>query len=368
MKIVALMSDPYGGSGGIAQFNRDLLDALSNAPGIQRILSLPRHRSEPVNLYPKGLTELRVNDNPIMYTLQALTATFRVKPSLIVCGHLYLLPAAVFIKALFGIPIWLVIYGVEAWNPRKFRHQGFVANIDFVTSISRHTRSKFLSWAVTDPGRVKVLPCTFDPQRFRMREKPAYLLDRYGLRNTRILFTLGRIVKSEREKGHDRVIDVLPGIVKSAPDVIYLIGGDGDDRERLQEKCEHLGLSNNIRFTGQIPFNELVDHYNLADAFVMPSTQEGFGIVFLEAQSCGLPILYGMKDGSRDAITGDDAIPIDPNDAAALSQGLKNVLELGKNVSVASGRFGMQNFQTHVERIVRQIQFDQVLSHTDQSS
>ena len=65
---------------------------------------------------------------------------------------------------------------------------------------------------------------------------------------------------------------------------------------------EEKNLTNNFILTGYIEDKELTDHYLLADVFVMPSTQEGFGIVFLEALVCGLPVIAGNKDGSVDAL------------------------------------------------------------------
>jgi phosphatidyl-myo-inositol dimannoside synthase len=88
------------------------------------------------------------------------------------------------------------------------------------------------------------------------------------------------------------------------PELKYMIVGDGLDRARLEAKAEMLGLSNHVIFTGRIPESEKVDHYNLADAYVMPSYGEGFGIVFLEAAACGVPVIGSIADASREALLG----------------------------------------------------------------
>jgi glycosyltransferase involved in cell wall biosynthesis len=81
-----------------------------------------------------------------------------------------------------------------------------------------------------------------------------------------------------------------------------MIVGDGDDRGRLEEKVKSLGLSQQVIFAGKILEHEKASHYCLADAYVMPSHGEGFGIVFLEALACGVPVIGSKVDGSREAL------------------------------------------------------------------
>jgi glycosyltransferase involved in cell wall biosynthesis len=106
----------------------------------------------------------------------------------------------------------------------------------------------------------------------------------------------------ERYKGFDEMIDVMPHLMQRFPELKYLIVGDGSDRGRLEATAKARGLSNCVIFTGRIPESEKVAHYNLADAFVMPSYGEGFGIALIEAAACGIPIVGSSADGSRDAL------------------------------------------------------------------
>ena len=101
--------------------------------------------------------------------------------------------------------------------------------------------------------------------------------------------TVSRLASSERYKGHDRVIRVLPRILLDHPDTIYLVVGDGDDRPRLEALTLECGVQDKVMFTGPVVADELPDYYRLADVMVMPSTGEGFGIVFLEAMASGIP-------------------------------------------------------------------------------
>jgi glycosyltransferase involved in cell wall biosynthesis len=80
-----------------------------------------------------------------------------------------------------------------------------------------------------------------------------------------------------------------------------LVIGRGDDQPRLAKLAEDLGVGDRVIFAGFVPTEQLVEHYRLADAYVMPS-QEGFGIVYLEAMACGVPVLSGDADGSADPL------------------------------------------------------------------
>jgi glycosyltransferase involved in cell wall biosynthesis len=89
--------------------------------------------------------------------------------------------------------------------------------------------------------------------------------------------------------------------VRAFPSVKYLVIGRGDDRPRLEQLAQDLGVGDRVIFAGFVPTEALVDHYRVADAYIMPS-QEGFGIVYLEAMACGIPVLSGDADGSADPL------------------------------------------------------------------
>ncbi len=81
----------------------------------------------------------------------------------------------------------------------------------------------------------------------------------------------------------------------------YLVIGRGDDQPRLAQLTQEVGVRDRVVFAGFVPTSDLVEHYRVADAYIMPS-QEGFGIVYLEAMACGKPVLAGDADGSADPL------------------------------------------------------------------
>src|SRR5205814_2260990 len=147
----------------------------------------------------------------------------------------------------------------------------------------------------------------------------------------------------------DRVLQALPGLLNSHPDLVYIIIGEGDDRKRLESLASQSGLAYAVQFTGQVRPSEVADYYRLADVFVMPSTQEGFGIVFLEAIASGLAAIGGNRDGSVDAL-GDGAIGqlIDPLNVGQLVQAIRVALAEGGPNPTQIHRFRFENFARHV--------------------
>lgn len=163
-----------------------------------------------------------------------------------------------------------------------------------------------------------------------------------------MLLTVSRLNAQERYKGHDRVIQVLPELLRTFPDLRYLIAGDGDDRSRLESLAGQSGVSDRVIFAGEVPDEDLPDIYRLADAYVMPSTGEGFGIVFLEAAVSGLPIVGGGVDGSRDALAdGAVGVCVDPSDSSSLMTAVETAIRSKREANVKLVLAARSLFQNH---------------------
>ncbi|MGQ9866415.1 MAG: glycosyltransferase family 4 protein [Pseudanabaenaceae cyanobacterium] len=247
------------------------------------------------------------------------------RPTAILCAHGNFAPLALQLHQVLGIPYGLTAYGVEAWGegPSQPWQQA-----RWIWSISTYTGDRLVADRRVDPNRIALLPCTFAAERFTVGPKPQYLAERYGVTGGRVLLTVARLAARERYKGVDRVLQVLPQLLPQVPDVYYLVAGKGDDLPRLQALAASLGVSDRVRFAGFVPDGELPDLYRLCDVFVMPSTGEGFGIVFLEALASGKPVIGGNRDGTTEALAhGRLGTLIDPEDPAALLQALVDALQ-----------------------------------------
>lgn len=299
-KVLALVTDAYGGSGGLAQANRDLFDALGAVCAVdilpRRVETVPA----PQDL-PQGVWQAAVASGKVRYALGAMSKALAGRYDAIFCGHLHLAPLAALMARMMRVPVWLHLHGIEAWKRPAGAWRYAAESASLVTCVSRYTRRRFLSWAAVDPLRCRVLPNTCS-ERYTPGPRSQALIDRYGLEGKKVLLTVGRISSTERYKGHDRLIVLMPRILEKVPNAVYVIAGTGDDVPYLKEVAERCGVSGAVRFVGKVPEQDLPDLYRSCDLFVMPSTGEGFGIVFLEAVSCGLPAIGGRLDGSVDAL------------------------------------------------------------------
>ncbi|MFM7406001.1 MAG: glycosyltransferase family 4 protein, partial [Cuspidothrix sp.] len=217
------------------------------------------------------------------------------------CGHIKLAVLTKTLCKLLGIPYTVLTYGKEVWQPLESQERQALASSSSIWTISRYSRDCACCANGINPNQMQMLPCAVDGQKFTPGSKLPELLDKYGLNNTKVLMTVTRLWSGDIYKGVDVTIRALPQILQVFPDVKYLVIGRGDDQPRLAQLAQDLGVSDRVIFAGFVPTEELVFHYRLADAYIMPS-QEGFGIVYLEAMACGIPVLSGDNDGSADPL------------------------------------------------------------------
>ena len=251
------------------------------------------------------------------------------RPDLVISTHSHFAPLAYIVKRLCEIRYWVVVYGIEAWGIRGGLLKRAVRSADRFLSMSHYTRDRLLKELSLDPRKAPVLPATFDAGLFTIRPKPAALLAKYNLAGDRIIMlTVGRLDKSERYKGYDTVLRTLPAIRRRVPNICYIIVGSGDDTPRIKKCVEDLGLSDCVRLAGHVHHTEISDFFNLCDLFVMPSRNEGFGIVYVEAMACGKPVVAGNRDGSVDPLChGELGALVDPDDLDAITETIVGIVK-----------------------------------------
>jgi phosphatidyl-myo-inositol dimannoside synthase len=354
-----LLTDGFGGFGGIAKFNRDLLRALDASAAVERVHALPRLIPEPIHEpIPESVVyDRRAARGKLAFARRSLAlALRRGRIDLVICGHLHLLPFAWLVARLQRARLALVVHGIEAWTPSRHVSANRLARrVDAVVAASRHSAGRFAAWSGA-PAGVALGNCV-DLDRFRPAARDPALVARYGLAGAKVLLTVARLAPEERYKGIDEVIDALPRLRARCPATKYLIVGDGPDRARLAAKARAAGLADDVVFAGRIAEAEKVAHYNLADAFVMPSSGEGFGIVYIEAAACGVPVVGGAADGSVEALLdGRLGRLVDRNDPRRLDDAIAAALDDGtrgtRNPLIET--FGVPAFTWRVDDWCRQ--------------
>jgi phosphatidyl-myo-inositol dimannoside synthase len=355
MRVLALLHEAYGGHGGIAQFNRDFLAAAAGGPEVEAVVVLLRCLPGPSGPLPAGVVLDRLAPRgKLAYAVAALrTSLLGGRFDVVVCGHLRLLRLGLLAARAARAPLLLLAYGIDVWQPAGGDAARLMRRVDAVLSISAFTGQKLLDWAPIPPARIHIVPPAIDPTRFGAGPRSPALVERYGLRGRTVLLTLARLAATERYKGIDEVLECLPTLLAGRPDLVYLVAGDGDDRPRLEAKAASLGLGDRVVFCGRIAEAEKADHYRLADAFVMPGRGEGFGIVYLEAMACGVPVVGSKLDGSRDALRdGRLGILVDPGDRAELVAGIGEALAGPRGVPAGLDHFRFDRFAGRVQDLL----------------
>jgi phosphatidylinositol alpha-1,6-mannosyltransferase len=355
MRALALVTDAFGGYGGIARYNRDFLDALSAFPATDRIEVLPRYAPQPLEALPEKVVQHRARAGRIAYAAQAVQLARRLKPDLIFCGHLHLSPLASAL-AKGRARLLTQAHGLEVWQrPSDGRRRG-VETSHSILCVSRDTRARVLTWADVTPERVRVVPNTVD-EAFTPGDRLAARA-RLEVGDAKVVLSVSRLDGGQRHKGQDRVIRALPAVVAQGHDVRYLIAGEGEDAARLAALAAECGVAERVRFLGKTPQAELPDLYRAADVFALPSTGDGFGIVYLEAMACGTPALGLAVGGASDALAdGRLGVMVGENDVAL---GLAKVLVSPRGDEAAryadvQARFGRAVFRDRIATVLHSI-------------
>jgi len=323
------------GSGGIQAFSRVYVQAIREAYpwAVIRVFVKNDVPEADDPLRRMGVRFHTVAQHPsclrtVMLVLQGLAYGLLERPRCAVTTHLHFLPALLLLRRLRGVRAMSVLHGIEAWNLSSMQRVRALRKADHLMAVSHHTRRVVIDSYGLEEGRVSVVPNTFDTERFQTGPKPEHLLRRYGIREDQpVLLTVSRLAIMERYKGHRQVLAALAEVCRTQPGLRYLVVGEGDDLPHIKEEVRARGLEQHVILAGHVPGHELPDHYRLCDVFVMPSSREGFGIVFLEAMACGKPVVAGNEDGSVDALDGGRlGLLVDPHDPAEISRAILQAL------------------------------------------
>jgi len=193
------------------------------------------------------------------------------------------------------------------------------------------------------PGRTRVVSNGTNPDRFHPRDSSS-VRQELGLSDRPLLLTVGRLVP---RKGIDTVLRALPSVAQVLPDVAYVVVGAGPDRARLERLARELGLQEHVYFRGRVPHEDLPHYYSAADLFVMPAREdppdvEGFGLVFLEANACGTPVIGARTGGIPDAIRdGETGLLVPPAAPEPLAEAIRRVLTR-PDLAASLGRQGRE--------------------------
>jgi phosphatidyl-myo-inositol dimannoside synthase len=244
----------------------------------------------------------------------------------------------------------VVSHGVEVWQPMAAGRRRALRNANLVIAPSRYTVRKLVEIQGLVPGTIRRLAWPIDPVFLRLAETPEKLPIPLGFPEGRVVLTVGRWATAERYKGADQLISALAALSGTHTDLHLAIIGSGDDVPRLQSLAEGTRAANRIHFFEGLSREEIAGSYARADVFALPSTGEGFGLVFLEAMALAKPVIGVAAGGVPDLIEdGLNGLLLPEQDSTKLAEAIDRLLR-DDSLRWEMGRHG-------AERIRREFQF-----------
>jgi phosphatidylinositol alpha-1,6-mannosyltransferase len=324
---------------------------------------------------PLGLHTVRVGPheflvsgyarNKLQFVFAALRAAGR-QPLLVIALHPHLAPvvAAMRLRSRNFRSI-VFAHGLEVWQPLGWPRGPALRSADLVIAPSSNTAQHLIFEQQIPTDRIHRLAWGLDPE-FEARlgtpdppSRPADFPER-----SRIILTVGRWDPTERYKGADTLISAMPHLLRTVPDAVLVLAGEGEDRPRLEQLARDSGVADHIHFLFGLKQEELFACYAHCDVFALPSRGEGFGLVFLEAMACAKPVIGGAHGGTPDVVEdGVTGLLVPHGDAAPLSDALESLLadpsrssEMGargrKRVQAA---YTFERFQTGLGRAMEEV-------------
>lgn len=220
---------------------------------------------------------------------------------------------------------------VGVMSSRQHRWMGaYVARcVDHWIANSRNTSEILRQQWNIPANKITVIHPGVDTDFFHPADRDEAFRARMGWQGRFVLLTVGRL---QKRKGHDHLILALPELLKRHRELVYVIIGDGKERETLQNLVNRLSLQGSVMFLEQADDDLVRQCYQQADLFVLPNRSigtdiEGFGMVLVEAGACGIPVCAGKSGGTSETmIDGKTGFLLDCSSPETLERELSKVL------------------------------------------
>lgn len=338
---------------------------VSNAPGLDcRVVTLDTQGADDFDR-DEEMAVRRVNRLPgprplsmLALNGRALTQALDFRPEAVLSGHTVTSLGAAAVRRALGVPVVQYFHGHEIGVRPKLA--GFAArNAEACIAVSRYTRDLVAEVGAKPEGIRVINPGVDLPSESRhdaRDERPTVL-------------TIARI--EERYKGHDAMVRAMSLVVARIPRARWVVIGDGPLRAAVAEQARSIGLDDSaVSFLGKVGDEERDAWLDRAHVFAMPSripaggyVGEGFGIVYLEANAHGCPVVAGGVGGALDAVVdGETGVLVDPEDHIAISDALVELLEnpvrrlrMGEAGARRAREFAWPRMAPHVADLIAEV-------------
>lgn len=369
MTILFLLGDLFCGYGGIQSYARTLVKAieliLNNKKTNVMLIVLNdayEDKRSKFELKSEKIKYISCKGSKVKFVVCSIF--YSLTSSMVVFGHINFSPL-LFLMRFFN-PFQkaiLIVYGVEVTKKFFVLHKIALKFLYKIISISKNTMIKMSSLEKINERKFYILPCTLEPI---FLERISNGKEKLQLPPGKIVLTVSRLEVADRYKNIDQIIQAMEGVLKEVPDTYCFIVGDGSDRERLESIVKAKKLQDKVLFVGKVENEILKEYYKLCNVFVLPSTKEGFGIVFLEAMYNAKPCI-GVSSGGVTEVIDDSETGIlcKPNHIDELTKSITYLLKNNETNKIM-GENGKKKYEKEFSFVAFQKRLEKILFEKQQ--
>ena len=332
-RILLALSNLFAIRGGIPRFNQMLclaLDDLSPELGLEVQVVTQGETLEDYSraAEPWKHLEFVPGGNKLAVMRKTFSLSMSRRPDLLLLGLIGMTPVGPACLPFLSRGFGFVAHGFECWRGNAMcetRRSRLAAarRASFVFAVSRFTGRELCDLTGLSARSIMLLPNTLEPSFMGYEEARPDETDE----PVSELLSVSRLWSTENMKGVDHTIRAFAKLATAHPGAHYRIVGKGDDKQRLQRLAVSLGVGHRVTFEQDLSDEELAARYRRCAAFVLPSGQEGFGIVFLEAMRFAKACVGGDHGGTPEVIVdGETGYLVPFGDEAALAAVLGRLL------------------------------------------
>jgi phosphatidyl-myo-inositol dimannoside synthase len=292
----------------------------------------------------------------------AAARAVRDNAAIVLAAHPNLALPAVFMKRLSPVLKSVVIcHGVEVWQSLPRMRRAALRRADLVIAPSNFTVHKIHEIQGIPIDKIRRLPWPLSPAFLSLAARSAELEPPTEFPNGKVILTVGRWAESERYKGVDDLICAFAQLRSAIPDLHLVVAGEGDDIMRLQKLAAKMNMTDVVHFLQGLSREKLAACYDRADVFALPSTGEGFGLVFLEAMAFGKPIVAAAAGGATDLVENEvNGLLVPAHNPEQLASALGRLI---RNAALRStlGRRGFEKVHAQYSFVCFESELDRIL-------
>jgi len=302
-RLAVVLSTIFAVRGGIPRFNQMLcmaLDRLAPELGLEVVVISQDDTHDHYRAAGSPWKHLRLmpGGGSLRLTLRSLALCARRRQDGMLIGLIGMTPVGRLCRPWLRHGYAFIAHGQDIWEETRASRIRGGRQAKFALAVSNFTAAAVREKTGLPRERIHLLPNTLDPGFHALPDEP-----QGGVAgDPPELLTVSRLIAGETMKGVDHTIRAFAELSAKHPKVVFRIVGRGSDKPRLERLAMSLGLGERVRFEEDLNDEELAERYRNCSAFVLPSGQEGFGIVFLEAMRFGKACVGGNAGGTPDVV------------------------------------------------------------------